>query len=358
MAVRPERRRLGIGRALVNALVEAGQNRGSRAIFLEVRRSNAAAQKLYRALGFNALSVRHDYYAAPREDAIVMSMNFDPSKAAPLPVARTQREHHTVPLLRRESFGSLYHVLTFDAQQPVMAEAGQFAMVRGAEWGDSPLLPRPMSYLTAGSRPSILIKVVGDGTSRMAHAEPGELFTLLGPLGNRWRAPRPERTPVLVAGGVGVAPLLFLARELHAKGQRSIVLYGGRSERDLPLREDLACVSDLRMITEDGSCGEKGRVPDLLRDLLKTPVDVFTCGPDRMMAAVAELCGQANVPCEASLETPMACGYGVCLGCPVLTTSGQYLYACVEGPCVDAQRIDWNKAGHAPVRKSTFPGSH
>lgn len=354
MAVHPDARRRGVGRQLISALVELAQRRALHAIFLEVRQSNLAAANLYRSAGFDALSVRRDYYAAPREDAIVMSLSLATSQSAQPTPARDQQ---TVPLLRRESFGSLYHVLTFDAPHAIAAEPGQFAMVRGAEWGDAPLLPRPMSYLTAGTRPSILIKVVGEGTMRMARAEPGEPFTLLGPLGHRWREPQAGRQPVLVAGGVGVAPLLFLARELHARGIKPITLYGGRSDRDLPLHEDLAAVSDLRLATEDGSRGVNGRAPELLQDLLHTPIDVFTCGPDRMMAAVAELCAGADVPCEASLETPMACGYGVCLGCPVLTTGGEYIYACTQGPCIDAKRIDWRGGQHAPVRKSVIPGA-
>lgn len=354
MAVRPDARRRGVGRQLISALVELARKRALRAIFLEVRRSNQAASNLYRSAGFDALSVRRDYYAAPREDAIVMSLSLATSQSTrPTPA----RDQQTVPLLRRESFGSLYHVLTFDAPQAIPAEPGQFAMIRGAEWGDAPLLPRPMSYLTAGTRPSILIKVVGEGTMRMARAEPGEPFTLLGPLGHRWREPQAGRRPVLVAGGVGVAPLLFLARELHGKGIAPITLYGGRTDRDLPLHDELAAVSDLRLATEDGSRGIKGRVPELLQDLLRTPIDVFTCGPDRMMAAVAKVCASADVPCEASLETPMACGYGVCLGCPVLTTSGEYIYACMQGPCIDAKRIDWRGGQHAPVRKSVIPGA-
>src|SRR5262249_30212060 len=100
-----------------------------------------------------------------------------------------RRELVTAPLLRRESMGEQYHVLTFDAPAGITARAGQFTMLRGAEWGDAPLLPRPMSYLTAGTTPSVLIKVLGEGTTRMARAEPGEPFTLLGPLGNTWRPP-------------------------------------------------------------------------------------------------------------------------------------------------------------------------
>src|SRR5512147_1741701 len=124
------------------------------------------------------------------------------------------RSQLTLPLLRRESIGGLYHVLTFDHPEGTNALPGQFTIVRGAEWGDAPLLPRPMSYLEAGSTPSVLIKVLGEGTARMARAVPGEPFTLLGPLGNTWRAPSPGRTPLLVAGGVGIAPLLFFARAL------------------------------------------------------------------------------------------------------------------------------------------------
>jgi dihydroorotate dehydrogenase electron transfer subunit len=265
------------------------------------------------------------------------------------------RRLSTAPLLRRESIGDAYHVLSFDVPEGVVARAGQFAMVRGAEWGDAPLLPRPMSYLTVGTAPSILIKVLGEGTLRMARAEPGEPFTLLGPLGNVWRPPTPGRRTLLVAGGVGVAPLLFLARELHAAGARPIAVYGGRSARDLPLDDELAEVSDLSVATEDGSRGAHGRVTLLVERMLEKDMEVYTCGPDRMMAAVAATCAARDVPCQVSLETPMGCGYGVCLGCPVPLVEGGYLYACMQGPCIDARRIDWGRGDHAPIKLETPP---
>lgn len=261
----------------------------------------------------------------------------------------------TAPLVRRESIGESYHVLTFDVPEGIDARAGQFAMVRGAEWGDAPLLPRPMSYLTSGTRPSVLIKVYGEGTIRMARAEPGEPFTLLGPLGNTWRPPLEGRRPVLVAGGVGVAPLLFLARELSTKRLRPLVIYGGRSRRDLPLWEELGEVAELVTTTEDGSHGTRGLVTAALEDSLASGDQVYSCGPDRMMAKVAEICARRSVPCEVSLETPMACGYGVCLGCPVPTVEGKYVYACVEGPCVDAARVDWTDTGHIPPGHGAVP---
>jgi dihydroorotate dehydrogenase electron transfer subunit len=269
------------------------------------------------------------------------------------PFAR--RELVTAPLLRRESIGEQYHVLTFDLPRGVAARPGQFTMLRGAEWGDAPLLPRPMSYLTAGATPSVLIKVLGEGTARMARAEPGEPFTLLGPLGNSWHEPASGRTPLLVAGGVGIAPLLFFARALAESAVRPIALYGGRTGRDLTLEDELSELSDVHLTTEDGSRGHRGRVTDLLGDLLTERSEVYTCGPDRMMAAVAAICAARDIPCEASLETPMACGYGVCLGCPVPTTDGAYLYACMQGPCVDARRIAWGEGEHAPLRRSEHP---
>lgn len=253
------------------------------------------------------------------------------------------RAQLVAPLLRRESIGDAYHVLTFDVGKDQGALPGQFLMVRGAEWGDAPLLPRPMSYLTGGATPSILIKVVGEGTTRMARAEPGEPFSLLGPLGVPWRAPSAGRRPVLVAGGVGVAPLLFLARALVSAGKRPVAVYGGRTKRDLPLDDELAKLCELHLTTEDGSRGDKGRVTDVLEALLAEDAEVFTCGPDRMMAAVATICARRDVPCEVSVETPMACGYGVCLGCPLPARDGGYVYACTQGPCIDARRIDWSR---------------
>jgi dihydroorotate dehydrogenase electron transfer subunit len=218
-------------------------------------------------------------------------------------------------------------------------------MVRSETWGDAPLLPRPMSLLTAGERPSILIKVVGEGTRRMAYSSSGESFDLLAPLGRPWSACPEDHRPILVAGGVGVAPLVYMAKDRRLAAARPLALYGARTQADLPLAEELDATTELRIATEDGSRGAKGRVTVLLDraldDLVKNGgrAKVYTCGPDAMMAAVAKLCASRAVPCEVSLETPMACGYGVCLGCPVARSSGGYLYACTEGPCIDAAAI-------------------
>lgn len=269
----------------------------------------------------------------------------------------SHRKHVVVPLLRRESIGETYQILTFDSPDTAEAAAGQFVMIRGAEWGDAPLLPRPMSYLGGGSTPSVLVKVCGEGTIRLGRAEPGEPFALLGPLGTPWRAPDERRRQILVAGGVGVAPLLFLARNLLASGLKPLFVYGGRRDRDLPLHDDISDLCEAVFTTEDGSRGVRGRVTDILDGLLTSDSEVFTCGPEPMMAKVAEIAALKGLPCAASLEAPMACGYGVCLGCPVPTVGGGYLYACTDGPCVDARRIDWNQARPASSAVSAAEGS-
>ncbi|MFW5740668.1 MAG: dihydroorotate dehydrogenase electron transfer subunit, partial [Myxococcota bacterium] len=251
-----------------------------------------------------------------------------------------------VPLVRRDSMGASHHVLTFEFETPLEARAGHFAMVRGANWGQAPFLPRPMSLLNGGKRPQVLVKVVGEGTRRLAASEPGDEFAILAPLGRPWSACPTDRTPVLVAGGVGVCPLLYLSRELTEQGHRPIALYGGRCSADLALEDEFADTSDLRVATEDGSLGDMGRVTVLVeRTLAEThgKAKLYACGPEPMMAAVVAMAQKAGVPCEVSLETVMACGYGVCLGCAVPKTGGGFLYACSDGPCVDGYLIDWDK---------------
>lgn len=251
------------------------------------------------------------------------------------------------PLRHRKALGALYHVLTFDAPEALAARPGQFAMLRSQRWSYAPLLSRPMSLMAGGTSPSMLIKVVGEGTAKMAMAEPGEIFSLLAPLGRAF-SPCPEDcTPILVAGGVGAAPLLFFAQALAAQGRVARMLYGGRSQHDLPLLDALSEITELHIATEDGSLGEHGRVTLLLSRCLserKNPQKpkIYTCGPEAMMRAVHSLCSQAGVDCEVSLETPMACGYGVCLGCAVPKAGGGFLYACTEGPCIDANALAWS----------------
>jgi dihydroorotate dehydrogenase electron transfer subunit len=273
-------------------------------------------------------------------------------------VAPDRPQMMSATLAGRDDLGRGYHVLRFDTDVPLEARAGHFVMIRSEAWGTAPLLPRPMSLLTAGAQPSMLIKVVGEGTRRMAEAPLGERFALLAPLGTPWPMPVDGHRPVVVAGGVGLPPILYLARELAARGYRAgaqlpsvTALFGGRTAGDLPLADELAATAELGVTTEDGSRGTKGLITVLLAHALEQArasgerLQIYACGPHPMMAAVADAARRHDMPCCVSLEALMGCGYGVCLGCAVPRASGGYLYACTEGPCVDAREVDWQKGG-------------
>jgi dihydroorotate dehydrogenase electron transfer subunit len=144
-----------------------------------------------------------------------------------------------------------------------------------------------------------------------------------------------------VAGGVGVAPLIFLAEQLAAEGARPIFVYGARSVQDLPLLARTQCVGDFYATTEDGSFGEKGMATEPLKRILETGenIQLFSCGPEPMLKAVALLAGSAGVPCEIALESPMACGMGTCKGCAVPGADGEYRYVCCDGPVFNSAEI-------------------
>jgi dihydroorotate dehydrogenase electron transfer subunit len=231
-------------------------------------------------------------------------------------------------------------LLSFVAKRPVRGEPGQFVMVRG-EWGSHPMLPRAFSLVETGEEGAILIRVIGEGTRLLYDMKPGDPLWVLGPLGRGFDFKDKTLRPVLVAGGVGVAPLLFLAERLASEKQRPVFIYGARTYGDLALRERLSSVSDLVVTTEDGSSGEKGLATDALKRCLEdgTPSQIFACGPQAMLEAVAGAAGKARVRCEVALESPMACGTGVCKGCAIETAEGDYRYVCSDGPVFDAVEI-------------------
>lgn len=226
---------------------------------------------------------------------------------------------------------------------------GQFYMLRG-NWGADPLLPRPMSILEedgASGTVSFLIKVVGEGSRRLAQAHPGDPITGLGPLGKPFPlgSVAPGETALLVGGGVGVPPLLFLARALVPAGVKVHFLQGGRSADDLLLLDEFRALGiEPVLATEDGSRGVKGFVTvPCAGALSQGPRAVFACGPEGMLRAVGDLC-KGEVPCYLSLEARMGCGYGVCLGCVVSVDEGEgprYMKVCQDGPVFEAGVLRW-----------------
>ena len=252
---------------------------------------------------------------------------------------------------------------------------GQFVMLRLAG-SDDPLLGRPLALydtvLDAAGTPrgiDVVYLVVGKLTRRLAELRSGNRLEVWGPLGNGF-PPHPVDHLVMVAGGIGQTPFLALARAyqgLRDYGQparefpraRKITLcYGARRAEYLAGIDDFRATGiEVRTSTDDGSTGHPGFVSDLLGQLLaeRTSAEratpdgcrVVCCGPEPMMAAVARVTEQAGVPCEVSLETPMACGMGICFSCVVRVRTGElggdepwdYRRSCVEGPVFDAARI-------------------
>jgi dihydroorotate dehydrogenase electron transfer subunit len=214
-------------------------------------------------------------------------------------------------------------------------------MVRG-DFGTDPILPRAFSLVETGALGAILVRVVGKGTKRLAEMRVSDALTVLGPLGNTFRTPAQSDPPILVAGGVGVAPLLFFAETLfQSGGVKPLFFYGGRTVKDILFKERISSVSDLVVTTEDGSLGEKGLVTTSVERVLgdRRGAEIYTCGPEPMMEALAEIAGRTDASLQVSLEQSMACGMGTCKGCAVHERGGRYKYVCSDGPVFDAREV-------------------
>jgi dihydroorotate dehydrogenase electron transfer subunit len=223
---------------------------------------------------------------------------------------------------------------------------GQFVNLRMGESLD-PLLRRPFSvysYSREERELGILYAPVGRWTRVLASSAPGACINVLGPLGSSFE-PGLEEVSVLVAGGRGVAPLIFLAEMLEDRGRRYVTLLGARGSEELHVEGALGR-GEVKMTTEDGSAGTRGLVTDLLEAELSAQecrTAVYSCGPVRMLRAISEICASLGVPSQTSVETVFACGIGVCRGCTVQTPDADspYLMACSDGPVLRSEDVDW-----------------
>lgn len=262
------------------------------------------------------------------------------------------------PVRRNVDLGHGNFLIEFDAPEAILSalRPGQFFMI-GIP-GTEVLLRRPFSVCglpgtfvgAAADVVQVLYRVYGRATGLMAALKPGARLQVLGPLGNGFEPPGdPAATPVFVAGGIGSAAFPCFATQLSAAGRRPILLYGARTKGELPLLDwfETHCARTV-VATDDGSLGRKGLVTVALEELLGEPglrPHLYACGPAPMLKAVAKLALAANVPCDLALEAPMACGFGVCLGCVVPCHDGaggvRYDRCCVEGPVMPATRMAW-----------------
>ena len=195
-------------------------------------------------------------------------------------------------------------------------------------------------------RLEIIFKVFGRGTRHMSQFCKGDPVNILGPLGGPFAAPSKHERVLMVAGGIGFSPLLFLANELIDKGydpKRIDFFYGGRSASDLIERSRIKRLGvNFHPATDDGSFGEKGLVTEHVERFLKADggkLRIYSCGPEPMLKAVDELGMKYSVPGQLSLEAPMPCGIGICLGCVVPLRKGGHARVCVEGPIFEIGEV-------------------
>lgn len=253
------------------------------------------------------------------------------------------------------------------------ASPGQFVMVGAGPESSvprrDPLLPRPMAVFRdlgpdgrgpgpdgrdpgpdgeATCEVELLYRVVGRGTTLLSEAEEGDTVSIVGPLGESFPLDAGTGPALLAGGGTGIASLYELARALAATGRETVVMLGARGEKDLIGRADFAALAsegvELVCATEDGSVGAAGFVTVPLGERLAavdSEATVFAVGPTPMMRACADLAAEAGVPCLVSLENPMACGFGVCLGCAAPRAEGGFSLVCKAGPVFDAREIAW-----------------
>lgn len=233
--------------------------------------------------------------------------------------------------------------LTDDRPLPEMWP-GQFVEVRADGTADT-FLRRPISINFVDRDANelwLLVAVVGDGTRRIASVQPGGRLNCVLPLGNGFTMPKTSSERVLlVGGGVGVAPLLYMGAEMKRMGCEPTFLLGARSETDLLEIDYFNKYGRVCVTTEDGSAGERGFVTNHSVLTEEPRFDrIATCGPKPMMVAVARYASGTGISCEASLENMMACGVGACLCCVEKTTVGN-LCVCKEGPVFNVKKLLW-----------------
>ncbi|MBQ9285011.1 MAG: dihydroorotate dehydrogenase electron transfer subunit [Bacteroidaceae bacterium] len=251
----------------------------------------------------------------------------------------------------REGYG-LLRLTDAKAPLPEMS-AGQFVEVR-VDASAQTFLRRPISINRVDREHNelwLLVHAVGPGTRRLCELAPGSVVNVVLPLGQGFTLPKAAEArgadapfSLLVGGGVGTAPLLCLGEELVALGHKPLFLLGGRSSSDLMQLDLFRELGEVLLTTEDGTAGERGFVTQhsvWASPSMRNCRFVYTCGPKPMMMAVARLCREQGMECEASLENMMACGLGACLCCVEDTVDG-HVCVCKEGPVFDTRRLKWN----------------
>jgi len=222
-----------------------------------------------------------------------------------------------------------------------LSRPGQFVMVR---CGGECTLPRPISiHQVDGDKLALLFARVGKGTLWLSRRQAGDAIDIFGPLGNGYTIHPTSKNLLLVAGGIGIAPLCFLIQEASKRSCKAKLLIGGRTAAQLYPENLLPDGLDILYATEDATLGAHGQITVFAPDYFDWADQIFTCGPVAMYRNMANNLPQLkNKPVQISLEVRMGCGLGVCYGCTVKTKSG-LKQVCKDGPVFDLQDIIWEK---------------
>ena len=232
-------------------------------------------------------------------------------------------------------------ILTHENTLPEMLP-GQFVEVR-VDGSPSTFLRRPISINFVDRENNelwLLVATVGDGTKQLAKLKFGDVLNCVLPLGNGFTPAKQGEKVLLVGGGVGVAPLLYMGAEMKRQGFEPTFLLGARTADDLLMLPVFNMYGRVYVTTEDGSMGEKGFVTNHSLLTKETFDRIATCGPKPMMVSVGRVACEKGVPCEVSLENMMACGVGACLCCVEKTVKGN-VCVCTEGPVFPLEKLTW-----------------
>ncbi len=256
----------------------------------------------------------------------------------------------TSTVVARTEVSTGVHLLWADAPEiAAVARPGQYVMVRCGEGRDM-VLRRPLSIhrVTQDKNVAFLFAAVGQGTEWLSRRRQGDQVDLFGPLGNGFQVDPSSKNWLLVAGGIGIAPLAALADQAMENGCSVTLLYGAGNVSQLCTDPRSLPGVETVVVTEDGSSGEKGMVTDVLPRYAAGADQVFACGPLPMYRRMAEISRElAGKPTQVLLEVVMGCGVGACLGCSVETRHGQKL-VCKDGPVFDLNEIVWDKIAAPP----------
>lgn len=248
-------------------------------------------------------------------------------------------------VIKNTPLNSTNFLIVLEADKPLpQIEPGQFVNV-DIKNATEIFLRRPFSVFEVdytNNTLSIIVKILGRGSKKLTEIQAGDTLNLIYPLGKNFTYPDENDKVLLVGGGSGVAPMLFLAKESKLNKNNVDILLGARSSEDHIDAAEYSKYGRLNFTTEDGSLGTKGFVihHEAFKDNLKSYNKIYACGPEPMMRAVAEEAKKAGVFCEVSLENLMACGFGVCLCCIEPTTKGN-LCVCTEGPVFNINELKW-----------------